>query len=602
VIFSFTDEWYKDGRVIEDWRFGLTTRARVPKPSVAGVQRAYRAVPHFNHSRLPLVSVVVASYNGARTLGACLESLSRLRYPTYEVILVDDGSTDETPVLAAQFPGVRCVRHAQNLGLSAARNTGIEAAQGEIVAFTDADCRVDEDWLHYLVGDLTRSRFAGIGGPNLLPAEDSCVAAVVQLSPGGPTHVMLTDQVAEHIPGCNMAFWKWALVEIGCFDPVFRQAGDDVDVCWRLQQRGHELGFSPAASVWHYRRSTVRAYLRQQHGYGEAEALLERKHPEYFSPLGGSMWRGRIYAPQEVGVRSRRPIIYYGLFGTGLFQSLYTTPSPVAPTFLTSLEYHVGVTLPLLVLAPLVPWLGPLGLASLMSSIGVCVAAGMQAAVPPTKQRFWSRPLVALLFALQPIVRGWARYQGRLFWRQTGLAAHETLESLSREQREEVPELLAYRAAPGFSRSAFLTQAVARLAEQGWAHRVDTGWNRFDLEVYGGRWCKLRLTTVAEITPDGDHVMRVRLRSALTLAARVGMGVLLGVVLLVLGLTGRRLPWLWSLLLALPAYVWWLGSQQSRLQRLIGVFVDRLAEEQGLTRREEAGGHGLVSRRRVDGT
>ena len=198
------------------------------------------------------------------------------------------------------------MRHPQNLGLSVARNTGIEAAQGEIVAFTDADCRVDEDWLHYLVSDLVGSRFVGMGGPNLLPSEDSWVAAAVQVSPGGPAHVLLTDQVAEHIPGCNMVFWKWALEEIGCFDPVFRKAGDDVDICWRLQQRGYEIGFSPAAVVWHYRRSTVRAYLRQQHGYGEAEALLERKHPEHFSPLGGSMWRGRIYASHETGVRAMR--------------------------------------------------------------------------------------------------------------------------------------------------------------------------------------------------------------------------------------------------------------------------------------------------------
>jgi GT2 family glycosyltransferase len=78
------------------------------------------------------------------------------------------------------------------------------------------------------------------------------------VSPGGPAHVMLTDRLAEHIPGCNMAFYKWALEEIGGFDPAFRKAGDDVDVCWRLQQNGYRLGFSPAGFVWHYRRATAR--------------------------------------------------------------------------------------------------------------------------------------------------------------------------------------------------------------------------------------------------------------------------------------------------------------------------------------------------------
>ena len=92
--------------------------------------------------------------------------------------------------------------------LSVARNTGISAAVGEIIAFTDADCRADEDWLYYLIGDLVRSRFAAIGGPNFLPPEDSPAAAAVMVSPGGPAHVMLTDRVAEHIPGCNMVFYQ----------------------------------------------------------------------------------------------------------------------------------------------------------------------------------------------------------------------------------------------------------------------------------------------------------------------------------------------------------------------------------------------------------
>src|SRR5262249_51620140 len=155
-------------------------------------------------------------------------------YPNYEMILVDDGSTDHTAQIASLYPKVRYLKHPSNLGLSTARNTGIQAAQGEIVAFTDSDCRPDQDWLYYLVSDLTRGEFAGVGGHNLLPLEDSWVAAAVMVSPGGPAHVMLTDRVAEHIPGCNMAFYKWALLEIGCFDPLYRKAGDDVDICWRL--------------------------------------------------------------------------------------------------------------------------------------------------------------------------------------------------------------------------------------------------------------------------------------------------------------------------------------------------------------------------------
>ena len=89
-------------------------------------------------------------------------------------------------------------------------------------------------------------------------------------------------------------------MEIGGFDPIFHRAGDDVDVCWRLQQRGYRIGFSPPGFVWHYRRSTVAAYLRQQSGYGEAEAMLVRRHPEYFNLFGGSVWQGRIYTGVQI--------------------------------------------------------------------------------------------------------------------------------------------------------------------------------------------------------------------------------------------------------------------------------------------------------------
>src|ERR1043166_2729515 len=378
VLFSYTDDWYRGGHQIEDWSFGLTRRDRSPKDSFAVVQRQYHQAPYFPLSRSPKVSVVVASYNGARTLKACLDSLQRLNYPDYEVILVDDGSTDDTPQIAQLYQGIRYLRQ-NNLGLSAARNTGIQAATGEIVAFTDSDCRADEDWLYYLVSDLLRSDFAGIGGHNFLPPEDSFVAAAVMVSPGGPAHVMLTDREAEHIPGCNMAFYKWALEEIGGFDPVFHKAGDDVDVCWRLRKAGQKIGFSPAGFVWHYRRSTVAAYLKQQAGYGEAEALLARKHPEYFNLLGGGIWHGRIYTAANFGVLTRRSVVYHGVFASGFFQKLYAPEPALGPMLLTSLPYHAFVTAPLLVLCSHFKFLWPVALTSVLASLAVCVIASAQA-------------------------------------------------------------------------------------------------------------------------------------------------------------------------------------------------------------------------------
>lgn len=579
VVYSFTDEWFKDGRPMHEWAFGLTTAKRRPKEAFRVVCEKFHAAPYFPLPRYPQVSVVVAVYNGTRTLKACLDSLSALNYPAYEVILVDDGSTDDTPQIAAQYPQVRCVRHRQNLGLSIARNTGIATAGGEIIAFTDADCRADENWLYYLVGDLLNSRFAGIGGHNFLPPDDSWVGAAVMVSPGGPAHVMVTDRLAEHIPGCNMAFYKWVLEEIGGFDPIFRRAGDDVDVCWRLQQRGYKIGFCPAGFVWHYRRSTALDYLKQQHGYGEAEALLVGKHPEYFNPFGGGTWQGRIYSPAKYGVVFRPPRIYYGPFASGFFQSLYVARPVGLLAFFSSLEYYVLITLPLLVLSVSFHFLAPLAVTSLLVSLAVCVTAAIQADLPKKKRRLRSRPLIALLFFLQPVVRGWARHQGRLLLHQTPLAAHETLDSLSLKGKPATFREVRYWAENGMDRLVFISRVLEQLDRQGWENKTDVGWNDYDVEIYGSRWSRLQLTSAAESHRGGKQLVRCRLQGGWTLLARTVFWSTLGCELLVIGLLGNRYPWLWLMLITLPGLVWWLEQRKRNLQRLVAVFLDEVAKQ-----------------------
>lgn len=577
ICYAYTDDWYKDDRQVTDWAFGLVTRDRTPKPAFDAVRRQFRSAPYFPLPVQPRVSVVVASYNGASTLKVCLQSLQSLNYPDYEVILVDDGSTDETAAIAAEYPSVRYFRHAANEGLSVARNTGIAAASGEIVAFTDSDCRADEDWLFYLIGDLINSRFAGIGGHNLLPPDDAATAACVMVSPGGPAHVMLTDRLAEHIPGCNMAFYKWALDSIGGFDPMYRKAGDDVDICWRLQQRGYRIGFSPAGFVWHYRRNTVRAYLKQQAGYGDAEALLERRHPENFNRFGGSIWHGRIYSPAKFGVETRPPIIYHGVFGSAFFQSIYAAPPSFGVGVATSLEYHVLVTLPLLVLGSVVPTLRAFGIASLLFSITVCGIAAWQADLPSPKRRWWSLPLVALLFFLQPIVRGWARHRGHLRGQQRSLADRENLDSLSLEGREEDLDQLLYWSEHGVDRMAFLGRVLERLDQRSWPNRPDAGWSRYDVELYGSRWARLQLTTVGEWHPGRREMIRCRLESRWSFMARALFWSVAGVQLVVIGFVAQW--WAWSILLTLPLLAWWLNEERQNLTRVTATFLDDLAKE-----------------------
>lgn len=581
VVFSFTDDWVVAGQPIADWAMGLTTRERKRKPSFHAVQKAFKEAPYFALPRWPKVSVIVACFNGARTLKSCLDSLSRLNYPDYEVILVDDGSLDASAQIASLYTNIRYIRQ-PNQGLSVARNTGIAAATGEIIAFTDADCRANEDWLYYLVGDLINSEFAGIGGPNLLPPDDSRVAAAVMVSPGGPAHVMLTDRVAEHIPGCNMAFYRWALDEIGGFDPVFRKAGDDVDLCWRLQQCGYRLGFSPAGFVWHYRRSTIRDYLNQQGGYGQAEALLVRKHPEYFNAIGGSLWHGRIYSNAKLGLVVRRSIIYHGTFGNAFFQTLYSAPASGGIMLCTTLEYYAFVALPLFILAAPFRFLLPLAITSLLVPIVVCAAAAIQADLPASRRRAWSRPLVAWLFFIQPIVRAWARYKARLEFQPRAWSAEAPPQGMA--DAGQLMEQLCYWSKDNLSRQEVIQSLVESLERTHWPHKQDTGWNEYDIEVFGNRWSRVQLTSAMEQLAGRNRIFRWRVRAYWSLAAKLSFWTAFAFEMLIIGVVAREEPWLWMLLLTIPLFGLFLEQEKRNLHRMIAAILDSLAREKQMTR------------------
>src|SRR5947207_2346931 len=130
-VYAWTDEWFRGGAEVEDWKFGLTDRNRDAKPALLSVRNAFREIPFARDVPWPRVSVVICSYNGARTIRDSLEALQKLEYPNYEVLVVDDGSTDATPAIAREY-GCHVIR-TENRGLSSARNTGWQAATGDLV-------------------------------------------------------------------------------------------------------------------------------------------------------------------------------------------------------------------------------------------------------------------------------------------------------------------------------------------------------------------------------------------------------------------------------------------------------------------------------------
>jgi GT2 family glycosyltransferase len=570
IAFAWTDEWWRGGHDVKDWAFGLVDEERRPKPALAAVRKTFAEAPFSQAEQAgwPKVSVVVCAYNAADTLADCLNSLAALTYRNTEVIVVNDGSRDDTSAIARRY-AVRVIDVA-NGGLSAARNVGLAEATGEIVAYTDADVRVDPDWLTFLVQPMLSASFAGSGGPNVVPPDDPFVAQCVARAPGGPTQVLLDDRVAEHVPGCNMAFRRDALLSIGGFNPVYLRAGDDVDVCWRLQAKGFTIGFAPSALVWHHHRRTVRAYWRQQVGYGEGETWLDAHHPEKF--IGGQMlWRGRIYSPLPFVRSLSGQRINTGVWGTAAFPGVYRTDVnplqflPHSATWMTASS--------LLCLAGLVALVTPYTLeALLLLSAGILGwtittarcwlfamrsdLSGMSAATTRFG-RIRARAMIAWLHLVQPVGRFYGRVRG--MWSPPHVLAPEhvtrvpwkaPVPSFSDTARSAV--LLSGGSAHRsfwsehwVSHSAILTEWAGELRAARPARPIDLddGWQPTrDLSIAISRWGWLHVRALVEEHTGGRCLLRVETRMGPTFVGAV-QTLLLAIVLV--GVTSAAIALRW---------------------------------------------------------
>jgi glycosyltransferase involved in cell wall biosynthesis len=511
-VFAWTDEWFTGGHLVEDWAFGLVDRDRVRKPAFDAVRERYQGPMPPPLPRYPRVSVVVCAYNAERTMEACLASLEKLNYPDYEVIVVNDGSTDRTLDISERFPYCRIISQ-PNKGLSVARNVGANAATGEIVAYTDSDCVADPDWLAYLVAKMETAQLMACGGPNFPPPENSLVPAAVAVSPGGPTHVLLSDDVAEHIAGCNMAFRRDVLLRMGAFDPVYRAAGDDVDICWRFQDAGYTIGFSPAAVVWHFRRNTVKAYIGQQRGYGKAEALVYSKHPFRFNLFGQARWLGRIYGDLSAALLlSRRPVIYSGVFGRGLFQTLYEPPSSLAAFLPLSFEWNVVAILLAAggIIAGGWAWLLTV---PLLTTWVLCINGALKAPIDKRFTGLKARALVALLIYLGPILRGWERLKWRVREMRTHEHAGEVIPAARQKARVDWRErafYLSYWSERGEEKELLLGGLMHFLTPQKYFIMTDQGWNDWDLKIARGLWSRAFVLVCTENHGGMKRLLRVR--------------------------------------------------------------------------------------------
>ncbi len=255
----------------------------------------------------PVVSVVIPVYNGEATIAQVLiRALAQQECPAYEVIVVDDGSTDRTREIVQTFPAVRLIEQ-PNAGPAAARNRGAEAARGQYLCFTDSDCLPHLDWIARLLSGFVSDDVAAVMGTYGIANPESwlavCVHDEIQYR-----HRVLLPEYPQVFGSYNVCLLRPIFLELKGFDAQYcYPSGEDNDLSYRLTKRGFRIHFVDTAKVDHFHPVSVKRYLREQFRHGFWRAKMYREHFD--------KTRGDDYTFWKDGLEI---ILVYALFALGV--------------------------------------------------------------------------------------------------------------------------------------------------------------------------------------------------------------------------------------------------------------------------------------------
>ena len=241
------------------------------------------------------VSIIIPTKNNGNIIARCLDSIRKLDYPEdkIEIVIVDGHSIDNTVEIAKRYTDK--IIYEDKGTISYARDLGVKESSGEFIAFTDADCVVDKNWIKNLLKHFNSERIAAVGGPNVTPEDDTdfakCAGTILSfLCKPGARYGLNADKVLEiyHNPTCNVMYRERVLEEVGGFNHNL-VAEDDEELDYRIKEKGYKILFTPDAKVLHYRRPTWKKFMRMAFNYGIGRTQVIKLHRDmgrwyYYTP------------------------------------------------------------------------------------------------------------------------------------------------------------------------------------------------------------------------------------------------------------------------------------------------------------------------------
>lgn len=274
----------------------------------------------------PFVSVIVPAYNAQPTIRHTIQSLVAQSYPgEFEIIVVDDGSTDRTPEIVRSFTEVIYIRQS-NAGPAAARNRGAADSKGEFVLFTDSDCIAHKDWIEKIIGGFSTGGIAAVCGSYGIANPENILARCIQ-DEIVFRHRRLMSSYPRAFGSYNVGIRRSVYWRAGGFDESYRRAsGEDNDLSYKILKTGGRIFFVKNALVDHYHTTRLEKYLREQFRHGFWRARIYGRHPEMVKGDDYTFWKDMVEVPL-VGVTCL--VVLFSV--AGLLRPLYLILFAVLP-------------------------------------------------------------------------------------------------------------------------------------------------------------------------------------------------------------------------------------------------------------------------------